>query len=150
MKHAFTMIELVFVIVILGILAAVALPRLTATRNDAEISKMANLVVASVTDIANYAVSNVRTENNLSEMSNTLDSLERIDVAVIDTTNKKATIKVGDISDCVVFKVETNNTTDNLSLEFNDPQGDVVCVGLQSTINADDYPIRLRGGSVAR
>lgn len=33
------MIELVFVIVVLGILAAVAVPRLTATRVDAQISK---------------------------------------------------------------------------------------------------------------
>ena len=38
-KKAFTMIELVFVIVVLGILAAVAIPRLAATRTDAEISK---------------------------------------------------------------------------------------------------------------
>ena len=38
-KYAFTMIELVFVIVILGILAAVAVPRFAATRTDAEITK---------------------------------------------------------------------------------------------------------------
>ncbi len=38
-KNAFTMIELVFVIVILGILAAVAVPKLAATRTDAQISK---------------------------------------------------------------------------------------------------------------
>jgi len=38
-KYAFTMIEMVFVIVILGILAAVAIPRMSATRSDAEISK---------------------------------------------------------------------------------------------------------------
>jgi len=38
-KNAFTMIELVFVIVVLGILAAVAIPKFAATRTDAEIAK---------------------------------------------------------------------------------------------------------------
>lgn len=38
-RTAFTMIELVFVIVILGILAAVAIPRFAATRDDAEVAK---------------------------------------------------------------------------------------------------------------
>ena len=44
MKKGFTMIELIFVIVILGILASVAIPRLAGTRDDAEISSaLANL-----------------------------------------------------------------------------------------------------------
>lgn len=38
-KNAFTMVELVFVIVILGILAAVAIPKMAATRSDADITK---------------------------------------------------------------------------------------------------------------
>lgn len=37
-RYGFTMIELVFVIVVLGILSAVAIPRFTATRADAQIS----------------------------------------------------------------------------------------------------------------
>jgi len=39
MKNGFTMIELIFVIVILGILSAVAIPKFSATRDDAYISK---------------------------------------------------------------------------------------------------------------
>ena len=39
MKKAFTMLELIFVIVVIGILAAVAIPRLMVTRNDAVIVK---------------------------------------------------------------------------------------------------------------
>ncbi|MCK4442557.1 MAG: prepilin-type N-terminal cleavage/methylation domain-containing protein [Sulfurovaceae bacterium] len=47
MKKAFTMIELVFVIVVIGILAAVAVPRLAATRDDAVITK-ARTTIATV------------------------------------------------------------------------------------------------------
>lgn len=38
-RFAFTMIELVFVIVVLGILTAIAIPRLAATRDDAQVAK---------------------------------------------------------------------------------------------------------------
>jgi general secretion pathway protein G len=38
-KKAFTMVELVFVIVVIGILAAIAVPKFAATRDDATITK---------------------------------------------------------------------------------------------------------------
>jgi len=38
-RNAFTMLELIFVIVVLGILAAIAVPRFAATRTDAQIAK---------------------------------------------------------------------------------------------------------------
>ena len=56
MKKGFTMIELIFVIVILGILASVAIPRLAGTRTDAEIATtVANLRIL-LSDAASYYV----------------------------------------------------------------------------------------------
>ena len=47
MKKAFTMIELIFVIAVIGILAGIAVPKFAATRSDAEITK-AKATVASI------------------------------------------------------------------------------------------------------
>ena len=54
MKKGFTMIELIFVIVILGILASVAIPRLAGTREDAEISAAVANLRTLVGDAASY------------------------------------------------------------------------------------------------
>ncbi len=53
-KKAFTIIELIFVIVILGILAAVAIPRLVATRDDAVVAKSLSDMSVSLSDFGSY------------------------------------------------------------------------------------------------
>ena len=60
MRKAFTMIELIFVIVIIGILAAVALPKLDATRNDAEISAVVANTKQFIEDLRKYYTANGR------------------------------------------------------------------------------------------
>ena len=54
MKKGFTMIELIFVIVILGILASVAIPRLAGTREDAEISAAVANLRTLISDASGY------------------------------------------------------------------------------------------------
>ena len=54
MKNAFSMIELIFVIVVLGILSAIAIPKFSATRTDAVVAKtrsdVASIRAAIVTE----------------------------------------------------------------------------------------------------
>ena len=114
MKKGFTMIELIFVIVILGILASVAIPRLAATREDAEISAaVANLrtLVSDVT--AYYTVKGTFNNAKWNEITNV--PTDKPDALV--TANNS--LKVGGAR-CIDFLIRgknSGNTTDNANAQ---------------------------------
>ena len=140
------MIELIFVIVILGILAAVAIPKLAATRTDAEVSKIAQNVMLGASEIASYAVSNARVEDDLRLMSNGMVSLEQSGEATL--SDKRAVMSIGGISDCLTLEIMSGDADDNLTISLGNAGTDNKCIALQSVIDAAKYPMKLRGQSV--
>ena len=56
-KKAFTMIELIFVIVVIGVLAAIAIPRISATRDDAVLVKTMAEIRTAIEEINAYYIS---------------------------------------------------------------------------------------------
>ncbi|WP_298037363.1 type II secretion system protein [uncultured Campylobacter sp.] len=68
MKKAFTMIEPIFVIVIVGILTTVVISKINATREDAKLTKVMSEIAVAIQDINVYYISEgklaIDTKNN--------------------------------------------------------------------------------------
>jgi len=145
MKKAFTMVELIFVIVIIGILIAVALPRLVATRDDALIAKNSEYITGIMAEISTYSIANGESKDDLSEMSSLLQSLKSQNRVTLDTSNKSATVKIGEDADCITIDIDSTSTTDWLKTVFSSSTTDRVCNQVQEFIKEKDYPLVLRG-----
>jgi len=147
-QKAFTMIELIFVIVIIGILAAVAIPKLAATRDDAKISALADSVSTAANEIASYTVAHGKTESDFTTMSNAVSAMINSGKAV--QSGNKLNIKINNTSDCLIMEINSTTRDSNLTISYGNAESDVICKGLQDTIDDKKYPIPLTGRRIVQ
>ncbi len=149
MRSALTMIELIFVIIILGVLASVALPKLAATRDDAKITVMSQQVESGIGEIlANYSAMGVIKKPH--EMSQVLQQLVHIGRAA-ETSNAQIPGSVGQLTvytqngtggDDHPFVFDINQTT--LVFKYGSPCVGIICKSLQKRVSEGNYSV---GGS---
>ena len=146
-KSAFTMIELIFVIVILGILASVAILKLAATRADAQITKGRADIQTTTKEIQGVALAHGNVSMDLANDENgskTIHLYEESHKAIVG--NDDANISFGG-SDCIEFKIRRGVGNDiNLSVDKLN-NSDVICQGVQAelfkgNINEINYSLR--------
>ena len=140
MKKGFTMIELIFVIVILGILASVAIPRLAATRTDAEISATVANLRTLLNDVASYYA--VKGEFGATVKWNEITNvpLKNPDkLAAGNGADNDGILKVGG-RDCIAFKVVNKKGNIPTYIVFAKKSGgDDVCTQVQNAAPVQAY-----------
>ena len=138
MKRGFTMIQLIFVIVILGILAAVAIPKLAATRTDAKVSAIAQQVQSAVQEIPQYVTAHGGEVNatDITTESQVLQNLINQSKAKKDSSTKVIVYGDGTVG-CVTL--ETNDTS--LQVETNSSATGQICTGIKKIIKDANYTI---------
>ncbi len=146
------MIELIFVIVILGILASVAIPKLAATRDDAKVAAVAQQVQSAVSEIPAYVTAKGKVDG-MTTMSQVLAQLAEQGKLTKSPGSYTAANKpgsgdmdvylgtlnnTGSMEDCFEFKVDANATT--LQVIHAGGTGKI-CTGVQARIQEGNYTI---------
>lgn len=127
MKKAFSLLELIFVIVVIGIIASFAVPKFLDTKDSAQISTLKRDISSIISSIQTYHIQR--------------GDIEKISDAI--TLNKKnwliEDLKISDINKCLSIEVTEEDGLKTLKLDVPSDNTKAICVkirdnGIETTV----------------
>ncbi|MFY9094359.1 type II secretion system protein [Aliarcobacter butzleri] len=120
MKAAFSLLELIFAIVVLGIIVSVAVPKFLDTRDSALVSTIKRDVNTAINSIQSYYLLNQKIEK-------LTDAME-----ISDSNWKVEDLKLTDKNSCLTIEVKTSsNETKNIELVVDSTKETTICKKLR-------------------
>ncbi|MCG3710601.1 type II secretion system protein [Aliarcobacter butzleri] len=120
MKPAFSLLELIFAIVVLGIIVSVAVPKFLDTRDSALVSTIKRDVNTAINSIQSYYLLNQKIEK-------LTDAME-----ISDSNWKVEDLKLTDKNSCLTIEVKTSsNQTKNIELVVDSTKETIICKKLR-------------------
>ncbi|MGJ0364248.1 prepilin-type N-terminal cleavage/methylation domain-containing protein [Arcobacter cryaerophilus gv. pseudocryaerophilus] len=115
MKRAFSLIEIIFVIVILGIIVSFAAPKLMDTKDNALVSTLKRDVNTAINSIQSYYLLNQKIE----------DIKDAINIG--DTNWDIEKLKMSDKNSCIKLEIKKNQNVVSIDLQVDSAKDTTIC-----------------------
>lgn len=121
MKKGFSILEIIFAIVILGVIASVAIPKLMSSKDDASLSSIKQDIRTTITSIQSYYIVNEKIDKILDAIS--------LNSSTWDIDDKKVIYYEDDL-ECVTIQLSVEDNIDVLKLIINSENKGNICTSL--------------------
>jgi len=132
MKKGFSLLELIFAIVIIGIIGTFAIPKYLETKDAAHVSTLKRDIASATTSIQSYHLLNQRLDKITDAIEINNDNWE--------VENLKMTFKENDKA-CVVLEVTTNDGSKVLSQTVDESAGSICRKLKEEGIDTTSYDL---------
>ena len=131
-KAAFTLLEMIFAIVVISVLASYAIPKFFNTTNDAKVSTLQRDITTVITSIQSYYLINLKIDKISDAVNLNSKTWEINDTNIKYMENDKS---------CVKIELSTTSYKDKIILTIDDSTGNICKKLNDSGVNTTSYDL---------